>query len=161
LLAYVRIMTPRFHMRACAVALITVTLVTAVLVSGCEPKRQEEPRMTVTNAREYKQVALEFTRALASRNYPAAYAMTSRRYRSRVSLEQMRALFEQIVPQDWGTVGPIEVGETMEQWPGKQPPDVGWAYVSIGGDVYSEAVTVVLTQENSEMKVGEVEFGRP
>jgi hypothetical protein len=49
----------------------------------------------------------------------------------------------------------------MTSWPSKQPSDIGWAYVSIGGDVYSEAVTVVVTSEQGEAKIREVEFGRP
>jgi len=49
----------------------------------------------------------------------------------------------------------------MATWPGKQPADIGWAYVSIGGEVYSEAITVVVTSESGEAKIREVEFGRP
>jgi hypothetical protein len=49
----------------------------------------------------------------------------------------------------------------MESWPGKEPSDVGWVYVGIGGDVYSEAVTVVVTLEDGELKVRTVEYGRP
>jgi hypothetical protein len=49
----------------------------------------------------------------------------------------------------------------MTSWPGKQPADLGWAFVSIGGDVYSEAVIVVVTSENGEARIREVEFGRP
>jgi hypothetical protein len=49
----------------------------------------------------------------------------------------------------------------MEEWPGKKPADVGWAYVSVGGDVYSEAVTVVVTREGDLLKIRTVEFGRP
>jgi hypothetical protein len=44
---------------------------------------------------------------------------------------------------------------------GKEPSDVGWAYVSVGGDVYSEAVTVVVTLEEGELRGRTVEFGRP
>ena len=73
----------------------------------------------------------------------------------------MKSEFEAIVPSDWGTMGPIEIGETLKDWPGKGPSDLGWVYVSIGGDVYSEAVTVVITLENGGPKVREVEFGRP
>ena len=58
----------------------------------------------------------------------------------------------------WGL---LEVGQTMEAWPDKQPHDVGWAYVSIGGDVYSEAVTVVVARENGRLVIRQVEFGRP
>ena len=49
----------------------------------------------------------------------------------------------------------------MTSWPAKQPSDVGWAYVGIGGELYSEAVIVVVTSENGEAKIREVEFGRP
>ena len=33
--------------------------------------------------------------------------------------------------------------------------------MSVGGDVYSEAVTVVVTREEGGLKVRAVEFGRP
>jgi hypothetical protein len=49
----------------------------------------------------------------------------------------------------------------MEDWPGRQPSDAGWAYVSVGGDVYSEAITVVVTREGGVLRVRTVEFGRP
>lgn len=87
--------------------------------------------------------------------------MTSQEYRSRTTIDQMQTAFEAIVPTDWGTMGPIEVGQTMTTWQGKQPSDLGWAYISVGGDVYSEAVTVIITEENGEPRIREVEFGRP
>lgn len=87
--------------------------------------------------------------------------MTSLGYRKRNSVNQLQAAFEAIVPTDWGAIGPIELGLTMTTWPDKQPADLGWAYVSIGGEVYSEAVTVVVTSESGEPKIREVEFGRP
>jgi hypothetical protein len=73
----------------------------------------------------------------------------------------MQAAFEAIVPIDWPTVGPMEVGHAMETWPDKQPADVGWVYVGIGGDVYSEAVTVIVTREDGRLKIRAVEWGRP
>lgn len=117
--------------------------------------------MSSGNASEYRQVALQFTKSLAAGEYSAAYAMTSQEYRERITVDQMRAAFEAIIPSDWGTIGPIEVGETMTSWPSKQPSDLGWAYVSIGGDVYSEAVIIVVTVEHGVPKVREVDFGRP
>jgi len=99
--------------------------------------------------------------ALAARDYPNAYAMTAQDYRLRTTVEHLRIAFETIVPTDWGPVGSVEIGHTMETWPGKLPSDIGWAYVSIGGDVYSEAVTVVVTSENGEARIREIEFGRP
>src|SRR5215218_4899754 len=117
--------------------------------------------MSGASAADYKKVALDFTNALATRNYRAAYALTSKEYRDAKRVEAMQAAFETIVPTDWKTVGPVEAGETMEDWPGKKPSDVGRVYVSVGGDVYSEAVIVAVTSERNDLKVRMVEFGRP
>lgn len=137
--------------------LATLWLVLAMLGPGCS---NGEVQMSGP-AGDYKKVALDFSNALATRNYGAAYALTSSEYRDRTSVQAMQAAFEAIVPSDWKTVGPVAVGEAMEEWPGKKPSDVGWAYVSIGGDVYSEAVTVVVTREEEALRVRTVEFGRP
>ena len=111
--------------------------------------------------RDYKLVALGFAEALARRDYSTAWAITSKQYRTVTTMEAMQALFEAIVPTDWKSVGPIEIGTTMESWPGQEPGDLGWVYVSIGGDVYSEAVTVVVALEDGESRIRSVEFGRP
>jgi hypothetical protein len=87
--------------------------------------------------------------------------MTSQGYRQKNTVAQPRAEFEAIVPTDWGPIGPIETGQTMTVWPGKQPADLGWVYVSIGGEAYSEAVAVAITSEDGKPRIREVEFGRP
>lgn len=110
---------------------------------------------------DYSGVGLTFAGALAGRDYSTAYAMTSSDYQRSTTLDEMRAAFEAIVPPEWRTVGPVEVGLVMETWPTKQPSDVGWVYISIGGDVYSEAVTVVVMAEGDTLKVRTVVFGRP
>jgi hypothetical protein len=115
----------------------------------------------MSSSSDYRQVALEFVKALGAREYDKAYAMTSEEYQGRIATDRLKASFEDIVPTDWGAVGPIAVGETLEEWPGKKSSDLGWACVSIGGDVYSEAVIVVVALDNEEPRVREVEFGRP
>ena len=47
---------------------------------------------------------------------------------------------------------PVAVGQTMETWPAKQPSDVCCVYLSIRGDVYSEAVTVVVMREADALR---------
>ena len=128
-----------------------------LLVLACSGR---EPR-PAAGVPDYSSVGLTFAKALASRDYATAYAMTASAYHRSTTLDQMRAAFEAIVPTDWRTVGPVAVGGVMETWPAKQPSDVGWAYISIGGDVYSEAVTVVVMLEADTLKVRTVEFGRP
>lgn len=117
--------------------------------------------MQAGSAADFRVVALDFGKALTERQYTKAYEMTSREYRKRTSVEQLQVSFENIVPGDWGPMGPVEVGETMTTWPDKKPADLGWVYVSIGGNVYSEAVIVIVTSEDGVSKVREVEFGRP
>lgn len=122
---------------------------------------KEKPKVTMENGTEFRKVALDFAKSLAAREYDKAYAMTSQGFRGRMTVDQMRAAFEAIVPSDWGPIGPIEVGSTMTTWPAKQTDDLGWAYVSIGGDIYSEGLIVVVTSENGRPKIRGVEFGRP
>ena len=117
--------------------------------------------MAADHVPDYPSVGFAFGSALAGRDYAAAYAMTSREYQRSTTLAEMQTAFETIVPTDWPTVGPVEVGYTMTAWPDKQPADVGWAYVSIGGEVYSEAVIVIVTLEADTLKIRAVEFGRP
>ena len=59
---------------------------------------------------------------------------------------------------------PIAVGghvEFMDDWPARQSQDIGWAYVSITGAGFIEAVTVVVAEENGTAKIREIEWGRP
>jgi len=110
---------------------------------------------------DYEQVALEFTKALAERQYSKAYEMTSQEFRSHSTVDKLKIDFETIIPPDFGPIDPIEVAQTMSNWPGRQSSDVGWAYVSIGGEVYSEALVVIVTLENGKEKIREIEYGRP
>lgn len=87
--------------------------------------------------------------------------MTSQEYRAAVTLEQMKEEFETFVPLDWGDAEPIEATQTMDTWPNQRESDLLWVYVSIGGDVYSEALVAMVTSEDSEPRIREIEFGRP
>ena len=121
----------------------------------------EGPQDPPASMSDYRYVALQFAKLLAQRDYAAAYTMTSRDYRLRMTVEQLQTAFEKIIPADWGPIEPIEVGATMTHWPDKHAADIGWAYVSLGGNLYSEAIVVIVTTENGESKIREVEFGRP
>ena len=66
-----------------------------------------------------------------------------------------------MIPIDWGEVSPIEISETMVEWPAKESSDIAWVYVILGGDVYSEALTLIVTDENGLIKIRDIEFGRP
>jgi hypothetical protein len=148
------VLSPQFLV---SVLLLSVPLILATVIA-CS---REEARMPGEGSRDSEQTALAFSKALVARDYSVAHAMTSRTYRDRMSLEQVQSAFETIIPTDWGTVEPIEVAQTLRDWPSKEDSDLGWVYVSLGGDVYSEAVVVVVTLEDGEPRVRDVEFGRP
>ncbi len=135
-----------------------MVLVMTVILMGCSKEGTGVPNAT---SHDYADIALEFTQALANRDYSKAYAMTTKEYQNKTTLQSMKNAFEEIVPPDWGVMGPIEIGETMVDWPDKKPSDLGWAYVSIGGDIYSEAVTTIITLEGETAKIREIEYGRP
>jgi hypothetical protein len=129
-----------------------------VTATACSKGDTEMPESA---SQDYKAFAVEFTRTLARREYAAAFEMTSRQYRSQSTVEQLKAAFEVIVPPDWGDTEPIEMGTTMSSWPGKMSSDLGWIYVSIYGDVYSEALILTVTLEEGQAKIREIVFGRP
>ncbi len=108
-----------------------------------------------------QQVALEFTEALLRRDYTSAHNMLTQEHAVSTSLETLQANFEMVVPADWPLVGPLEVVETLTAWPEKQPEDTAWVYVAIGGELYGEAVAVVVTLEDDALKIRDAEFGRP
>ena len=137
---------------------IRAGLIAFALAVSCA---KEQPRSGGDSSGEYQAVALAFVKALAARDYPAAYALTSSSYRKTHTTEAMQAAFERVVSTDWKSIGPVVVGETMTDWPDKQAGDAGWVYVTVGGDVYSEAVTVVIMREDADLRVRSAEFGRP
>ncbi|MCK6460149.1 MAG: hypothetical protein L6Q95_09680 [Planctomycetes bacterium] len=131
-------------------------LAVVALAAACS---REQP--APVNAPDHRPLARAFAEALAARDYASAHAMMAAELRKRMTVDRLRAAFEAIVPPDGGPVGPIEVGETMTAWPERQPSDLGWAYVSIGGETFSEALTVVVALEKGEARVRDVQFGRP
>ena len=50
---------------------------------------------------------------------------------------------------------------SLETWPGKQPGDLGWAYVSIEGHDFIEAVYVLVRETDGAPKIREIQWGRP
>jgi hypothetical protein len=141
---------PRFEIML-LVLFLTVPL-------GCS--RTEADR-TTSDVGEVEEMSLTFAKALSDRDYATAYSMTSEEFKSQYSLARLQEDFEAVVPTDWGTVGPIGVGEVMQEWPARKASDVAWVYVYIGGDVYSEGLSVVFTTESGALRIREVEFGRP
>jgi hypothetical protein len=103
---------------------------------------------------QHKALALEFSHLLSQRNYRAAYTLCSAKLQTQISIDQMKKLFEQMIPLDWGPVDPI----MTEEGDGNLP----FIYVVLGGDTYSEAIIIEsFIMENGKLKINLFQFGRP
>ena len=49
----------------------------------------------------------------------------------------------------------------LEDWPAKQDGDVASIYIALTGDGFCEAVTVIVTQQDGELRIRDLEWGRP
>jgi hypothetical protein len=123
------------------------------------------------NIREAIVTAFQFAQALAQRDYALAYTQMTLEYQGNMSLSELQEAFEFIIPHDWGDVGlsgpedyddPYE-DEMLQDWPDKQPSDIGWIYIALIGEKYpwSEGLYILISHEGPSLKVRDVEFGRP
>lgn len=116
----------------------------------------EEMRDTPSGA-----VAIVFARALVAGKYKVAHEMLSASLQETISIEQLKETFETMIEYGDSLPNYVDVDAVMDNWPGKQEADIGWAYASIAGDHYAEAVTVIVTQEQTKQVIREIEWGRP
>jgi|ERR1051326_8457972 hypothetical protein len=62
--------------------------------------------------------------------------------------------------------GPITNVQTIEEgfledWPDKQSADVACIYVALAGNNFNEAVYLTLAQEDGELRIRDIQWGRP
>jgi len=130
-------------------------IVFLVVLSACSNEAAQQSMQTA------EQTALEFTRVLIGKDYSKAYAMTSKQFQSTFAVSDMKENVERMLPKEFGKIGEIDIVTTMHNWPDKQANDLGWVYVSIGGDYWGEAVATVITMEDGQAKIRLIEYGRP
>jgi hypothetical protein len=104
-------------------------------------------------------VALQFAQNLVARNFAEARTMLTPELRSLHSAEALQKQFEGMISNWQGMpVTDVETINVLDEWPDRQVDDMGWAYVSIGGDRFNEAVAVVVTDVGL---IRSIEWGRP
>jgi hypothetical protein len=104
-------------------------------------------------------LALEFVRALAAGEVDRAHQMLSSGLRAALSPADLERQYEAVVGE--GPAAVVGATSLMDDWPGKVAADLGWVYAAIDCDVYSEAITVVITREDGETRIRQIEWGRP
>jgi hypothetical protein len=106
-------------------------------------------------------LALDFARALAAGETMRAHGLLSSRLQADVTPETLARDYQQMIEYGEGVPTIIQVMNTLSDWPAKELSDTEWVYVAIANDTYSEAVTVVVTQEGSRLAIRSIEWGRP
>eukprot|EP00455_Lapot_gusevi_P027615 TRINITY_DN2931_c0_g1_i2.p1 TRINITY_DN2931_c0_g1~~TRINITY_DN2931_c0_g1_i2.p1 ORF type:complete len:135 (+),score=38.33 TRINITY_DN2931_c0_g1_i2:53-406(+) len=113
----------------------------------------------------FSRVALSFARALANQDFVAAHQHLSQQLRAQMSPEDLRHQFEEMISyaSDIPQQAPLEVEiqTTLDEFHDKRPTDLGWAYASICGEGFSEAVAVVVESVNNSVGIRSIEWGRP
>jgi hypothetical protein len=111
----------------------------------------------------HAQLGINFAQALVDGNFELAASFLAPRLRS--DLTPAKLAFELHDMCEYGEGPPTEVhyvqAECEEDWPDKQPDDLGWAYVSIEGSDYCEAVIVTVALIDGLPLIRDVEWGRP
>jgi len=108
-------------------------------------------------------VAEQFGRSIAQGDYAAAHSLLTKGARAAHSPADLRQAAEQMIARGGGPITDVAlVSECiLEDWSNKQESDVGYVYVALNGDGFCEAVTVTLTREADEIRIRQLEWGRP
>jgi hypothetical protein len=86
--------------------------------------------------------ALAFAHALTDGDFAAAHNQLSASLKSSVSPEELKKNYEEMIGAYDSPPSLVDLTTTMDVWPGKQQNDIEWAYVTIAGKDWAEAVTL-------------------
>jgi hypothetical protein len=106
-------------------------------------------------------VANQFAEDLAKGDFEGAHALLTAGAKLRLPPSELQKQYRAMTDYGSGPATHVQVVQDFASWPGKQRNDVGWVYVAISGDTFSEAVTVVVSRENGLDAIRSVEWGRP
>ena len=111
----------------------------------------------------YEKLAVDFCTALVEERWQDAHRFLSRSLQDEITpaglQEQYRGMFR--YAEGPATKVHFSSEFSMEDWPAKNDGDVGWAYVGVEGDGFVEAVTVIVSEEESGLSIRSIEWGRP
>lgn len=109
----------------------------------------------------FAKLAVRFAEALTQRDFDAAHAMLCAGFRGAVTPDRLAKNYDEMIEYGEGPVTSVNLINTMARWPDRRPTDLGWAYVAISGDDFSEAVVVIIAEESGQPVVRHLEWGRP
>ena len=109
------------------------------------------------------QLARRFGDLIAKEDYTAAHSLLTRQAQDTYSVEEMKRRSEGMRRYAPGPFRNFQVMEEfiLEDWPAKQDGDVASIYISLEGDNFCEAVSVIVARQDSDLRIRELEWGRP
>lgn len=134
-------------------------LLAVLFLAACSPEGAE---MTAGDAQARStEAAQAFAGALVEGHYGEARQMLVGDAQRMYDVAGLEAAYREMVPEDLGPARLDGMVLHQDDWPDRQPGDLGWVYVSISTPEYGEAVTVVVAQDGEKAGVRSIEWGRP
>lgn len=106
-------------------------------------------------------LADKFARALGAGSFDQAHALLTDDQKKALSVGALKKDYEEMIAYGPGPSKHIEVMQALDTWPEKKKGDIGWVYVAIAGDSFSEAATVVVARTGAGLVIRSIEWGRP
>jgi hypothetical protein len=121
-----------------------------------------KPKKTASVADpEHVRIATSFADALVAGDFKKAHGLLSPSLKKSTSELALARCFKGLLPSAKSTIDDANVVDAMDDWPNRKPGDVGWAYVALTGDGFSEGVSVTVSKEGKGFAIRELEWGRP
>jgi len=112
----------------------------------------------------YKEIAVDFASAMVHGEFTEAHRLLAPKLREELSPARLQDEYYGMFC-GYTDGEPYEVGyraqSFVDEWPAKEPGDVGWAYISVLGEDFVEAVTVVVADVDGMLLIRDIEWGRP
>ncbi len=109
----------------------------------------------------YQEIALAFGRQIVRKEWESARNLLCHDLRASISAKNLEEEVSNMIVYADEELSQAEVITDMEAWPDKKEDDIGWAYVALSGDSFSEAVAVIVKQEDNRLVIRSLEWGRP
>lgn len=115
-----------------------------------------------TNTKSIK-IAEQFGNLIAQADYTTAQSLLTQEAQKEHSPDDLKESVQKMTAYEPGPIQEVKVISEgiLEDWPAKQEKDLAWVYVSLMGERFCEAVTVILAEEDDHIRIRYLEWGRP
>lgn len=125
--------------------------------------RVVDSEMEPSHMSPHVQLAQQFGELIAKEDYKAAHTLLTTEAQKTNSVKEMKRRFKGMRSYAPGPITNVLVMKefVLEDWPAKQNGDVASIYVSLDGDSFCEAVSVIVTVQAGQLRIRDIEWGRP